>query len=176
MKNNNISNNLNSNVAINGNQTINNYAMLIDIDIGRLQNICDTNAIQIIELLHGLDNNQQNIEYDDAFIKMEIKNKNNELEKFYEEFIKKEESKLAILDDFFKANNQTKQIEEAAKSIRMAIFSFNDRNLSKLTPSIFNKVLCEHTKNIVDIESKNIMELIIFYLYRYCYIGDKNGN
>jgi len=175
MLDNNISNNTNSNIVVGGNQTINSITIKINIDIGRLSSICETNAKEIIGLLSKLESDCV-IEYDDNFIKIDAKNKINELELFYTEFIKEEETKLAILDDFFKENNLTKHIERSAKSIRMSIFSFKNRNSNKLDPDIFNQIIQEHISIIDDSEIKDIMQLIIFYLYRYCYIGEKNGN
>ena len=165
MLDNNISNNLNSNIVVGGNQTINNIVEKISIDIGRLSSICETNAKEIIELLNNLESDCQAIEYGDDFIKIDTKNKINELEIFYTELIKEEEAKLAILDNFFKDNNLTKHIERSA-----------NRNSNKLNPDIFNQIIQEHTSIIDDNEIKDVMQLIIFYLYRYCYIGEKNGN
>ncbi|RAZ59259.1 hypothetical protein [Campylobacter hyointestinalis] len=176
MPDNNISNNPNSNIIVGGNQTINNIVAKINIDIGRLSNICETNAKEIIELLNKLESDCQAIEYGDDFIKIDTKNRINELEQFYTEFIKEEEAKLAILDDFFKDNNVTKHIEHSAKSIKISIFSFKNRNSNKLNSDIFNQIIQEHTSIIDDSEIKDVMQLIIFYLYRYCYIGEKNGN
>lgn len=176
MLDNNISNNHNSNIVVSGNQTINNIVAKINIDIGRLSSICETNAKGIIELLNKLERDCQAIEYGDDFIKIDTKNRINRLEQFYTEFIKEEEAKLAILDDFFKDNNVTKHIERSAKSIKMGIFSFKNRNSNKLDPDIFNQIIQEHTSIIDDSEIKDVMQLIIFYLYRYCYIGEKNGN
>jgi len=88
----------------------------------------------------------------------------------------KEGAQLAILDNFFKDNNLTKHIERSAKSIRISILSFKNRNSNKLNPDIFNQIIQEHTSIIDDNEIKDVMQLIIFYLYRYCYIGEKNGN
>lgn len=176
MLDNNISNNLNSNIVVGGNQTINNIVEKISIDIGRLSSICETNAKEIIELLNNLESDCQAIEYGDDFIKIDTKNKINELEIFYTELIKEEEAKLAILDNFFKDNNLTKHIERSAKSIRISILSFKNRNSNKLNPDIFNQIIQEHTSIIDDNEIKDVMQLIIFYLYRYFYIGEKNGN
>lgn len=96
MLDNNISNNPNSNIVVGGNQTINNIVEKISIDIGRLSSICETNAKEIIELLNKLESDCQAIEYGDDFIKIDTKNKINELEIFYTELIKEEEAKLAI--------------------------------------------------------------------------------
>ena len=174
--NNDFSNNFNSNIAVNSNQTINNIVEKINIDIGRLSSICETNAKEIIELLNKFESDCLAIEYDDYFIKIDTKNKINELERFYTEFIKEEEAKLAILDDFFKDNNLTKHIENSAKSIRISILSFKNRNSNKLNPDIFNQIIQEHTSIIDNNEIKDVMQLIIFYLYRYCYIGENDGN
>ena len=176
MLDNNISNNSNSNIVVGGNQTINNIVAKINIDIGRLSSLCETNAKEIIELLNKFESDCQTIEYDDNFIKIDTKNRINGLEQFYTEFIKEEEAKLAILDDFFKDNNVTNHIERSAKSIRISIFSFKNRNSNKLNPDIFNQIIQEHTSIIDDNEIKDVMQLIIFYLYRYCYIGEKDGN
>ena len=102
MLDNNISNNPNSNIVVSGNQTINNIVEKINIDIGRLSSICETNAKEIIELLNKFESDCQTIEYDDDFIKIDTKNIINGLEQFYTEFIKEEEAKLVILDDFLK--------------------------------------------------------------------------
>lgn len=44
--------------------------------------------------------------------------------------IKHKEQKLAALDKFFKDNDFTDEIEDAADSIKLFIFSYADRELS----------------------------------------------
>ena len=166
----NISGNSDCNIVM-GDQTNNIHISNISIDIERLANICDTNIEAIVSLLEQLDDNEQKIRYDDTYIGIEKKNAINGLESFYEKFIKEDETKFEVLDRFFQENNLTKQIEKAAKNIRMSIFSYKNRETE-----IFNQKICQHTQAINNDEHKEIMELIIFYLYRYCYIGDKNGN
>ena len=173
--NNDISGNFGCNI-VTGNRTNNIHISNISIDIERLANICDTNIEAIVSLLEQLDDNEQKIRYDDTYIGIEKKNAINGLESFYEKFIKEDETKLEVLDRFFQENNLTKQIEKATKNIRMSIFSYKNRETDTLTPEIFNQIICQHTQAINNDEHKEIMELIIFYLYRYCYIGDKNGN
>ena len=164
----NISGNSDCNIVM-GDQTNNIHISNISIDIERLANICDTNIEAIVSLLEQLDDNEQKIRYDDTYIGIEKKNAINSLESFYEKFIKEDETKLEVLDRFFQENNLTKQI-------KMSIFSYKNRETDTLTPEIFNQIICQHTQAINNDEHKEIMELIIFYLYRYCYIGDKNGN
>ncbi|ANE33738.1 hypothetical protein CHL_0362 [Campylobacter hyointestinalis subsp. lawsonii CCUG 27631] len=177
MENNNIINN-SGNIA-GGNQVINNYTLYtldFEIDIGLLINICQTNSEKIKNLLLDLKNDEKSLEPDDRSIKLECKNRLNELTEFYNEFIKTDESKLDVLDGFFKENNLTEYIEEAADTIKRSVFSFNNINSAKLCSEIFNKIITKHTQKIDDIEDKKIMKLIIFYLYRYCYIGLKDEN
>ena len=44
-----------------------------------------------------------------------------------------------------------------------------------LEPTIFNTIIQEHTKAIKDRKEKSIMKLVIYYLYRFCYIGAKDA-
>lgn len=147
----------------------------IDLDIGILKDILENNPDTIKESLLKLNTIPNEFNPNENTIPIKDKNLLNGLTAFYENFIKREEQKLAAIDKFFKDNDYIDAIEDASNSIRMFIFSFADRNSMELSPMLFNSIIQEHTKSIAEYTQKNIMKLVIYYLYRYCYIGLKNG-
>ena len=62
------------------------------------------------------------------------------------------------------------EIEIASENIRIAVYSMS--NSEKLTPKIFNEILQRHTKTLNDNDDKKLMRLMIFFLYRHCFIGE----
>ena len=147
----------------------------IDLDIGILKEILELNPNLIKEYLTKLNSSEAVNNPDERTIPIEQKNLHNGLEDFYENFIKRVEQKLALLDQFFKDNDYIDEIEEAADSIKIFINTYANRNSMILEPMIFNIIIQEHTKSIEITKNKSIMKLVIFYLYRYCYIGCKNA-
>lgn len=147
----------------------------IDLDIGILKNILENNPSVIKKTLKQLKTIPSEFSPDERTIPINDKNLLNGLTEFYENFIKREEQKLASIDKFFKENDYIDDIEDASDSIRMFIFSFANRKSMILDPLLFNAIVQEHTKSIRESNQKNIMKLIIYYLYRYCYIGLKDA-
>ena len=147
----------------------------IDLDIGVLKDILETNPKLIEETLQQLKTIPSDFAPDERTVPISIKNLQNGLVEFYNEFIKHKEQKLAALDKFFKDNDFTDEIEDAADSIKLFIFSYADRESLKLEPFIFNAIIQQHTKSIKESKNKSVMKLMIYYLYRYCYIGLKDA-
>lgn len=147
----------------------------IELDIGILKDVLENNPSLIKESLEKLTNIPIEFAPDERTIPIEDKNLQNGLEEFYENFIKRIEQKLSALDRFFKENDYVDDIENASESIRIFIFTYANRKTMKLDPILFNAIIQEHTKQILDFKQKNIMKLVIFYLYRYCYIGLKDA-
>jgi len=148
-----------------------------NMDVGRLREILETNGEKIKDLFQKIEekNTALEIAIDDKTLAIEAKNKINGLAKFYEEFIKAHEGKLLALDIFFKENDYMDKIESAAYHLKMYIFSKENRETAELDPAIFDELIQEHNKAMMDIEDKDVMTLLLFYLYRFCYIGKKNG-
>ena len=147
----------------------------IDLDIGILTDILQTNPTLIKESLSKLNTSTVVFTPDESSIPITEKNLKNGLEDFYENFIKQSEQKLDALDKFFKNEDYIDDIEEAADSIKVFIFTYANRNSNILEPTIFNTIIQEHTKAIKDRKEKSIMKLVIYYLYRFCYIGAKDA-
>jgi len=147
----------------------------VDLDIGILKDILENNPSVIKTSLKQLKTIPSEFSPDERTIPISDKNLLNGLAGFYENFIKREEQKLASIDKFFKENDYVDDIEDASDSIRMFIFSFANRNSMILNPLLFNAIIQEHTKSIGESNQKSIMKLIIYYLYRYCYIGLKDA-
>jgi hypothetical protein len=147
----------------------------VDLDIGILKDILENNPSVIKKSLQQLKTIPSEFSPDERTIPISDKNLLNGLTEFYENFIKREEQKLASIDKFFKENDYIDDIEDASDSIRMFIFSFANRNSMILDPFLFNAIIQEHTKSIEVGNQKSIMKLIIYYLYRYCYIGLKDA-
>jgi hypothetical protein len=147
----------------------------INLDIGILKDILENNPSLIKTSLKQLKTIPNEFSPDERTIPINDKNLLNGLTGFYENFIKREEQKLASIDEFFKENDYIDDIEDASDSIKMFIFSFANRNSMILDPLLFNAIIQEHTKFIRESNQKSIMKLIIYYLYRYCYIGLKDA-
>lgn len=147
----------------------------IDLDIGILKDILENNPDVIINSLHQLTTILSQFGPDESTVPIEDKNLLNGLSSFYENFIKREEQKLASIDKFFKENDFIDDIEDASDSIKMFIFTYANRESLKLEPLLFNAIIQEHTKSIKNGKLKNVMKLVIYYLYRYCYIGLKDA-
>lgn len=157
-----------------GNQNI--YQLnQIDLDIGILTNLLQTNPVLIKESLAKLNTSANICIADESAIPISDKNLQNGLEDFYESFIKRIEQKLSILHTFFLEEDYIDDLEEASDSIKLFIYTYANRNSNILEPMIFNIIIQEHTKAIEGSKEKNIMKLVIYYLYRYCYIGAKDA-
>lgn len=147
----------------------------VDLDIGVLNSILQNEPNIIKDTLISLNTIPSENNPDERTIPISEKNLINGLKDFYENFIKHKEQKLASIDKFVKDNDYIDEIEDAAESIKMFIFTYANRNSLKLEPFLFNAIIQEHTKSIDDIKKRNIMKLMIYYLYRYCYIGSKDA-
>ena len=160
---------------VNGDKNI--ISLSVNMDVGRLSEILQTNAEKIKVLFAKVEKKStvSKIEIDERTIPIDKKNNINGLAEFYNEFIKKHEGKLLALDNFFKENDFMTKIESAANHLKIHIFAKDNRKQNTLDTAIFNEIIQDHNKAVVDSEDKDIMTLLLFYLYRFCYIGDKNG-
>ncbi len=154
----------------------NNYIELtVSMDVGRLKEIVETESIKIQNIFENMaeDCSVDSRYIDDGSISIFDKNDINGLTCFWEEFIKKHESKLQVLKDFFAANDYVRKIEKLSENLREEIFAFKNKNSHYLTPELLQIIVNQHTKSFVDSDDKDIAKLIIFYLYRFCFIGQK---
>lgn len=148
----------------------------INLDISALKNILETQPSIIQQTLKKLNTlTPYPFNPDERTIPILTKNLINGLTDFYENFIKSTEQKLAALDKFFQENDSMEDIEGAADSIKIFIFSYMNRNSNILDAHILNLIIQEHIREISDATQKQIMKLTIYYLYRFCYIGSKNA-
>ncbi len=147
----------------------------VDLDVGGLKEVLENEPILIKETLEKLHTVSREYSPDERTIPIADKNLNNGLVDFYENFIKHREQKLLALDKFFKDNDYIDDIEDAADSIKLFISTYANRNSLKLEPMLFNVIIQEHTKVVQTGKQKNIMKLMLYYLYRYCYIGLKDA-
>jgi len=143
--------------------------MELDIDVEWIRNIIYNNKEKIKKLLAIFNKKNKNSNDTDIMKDIEDKNKKNDLETFYDKFIKKYENEMDILFNFFSNEEMIEEIEIASENIRIAIYSISKSE--KLTPKIFNEILQKHTKILNDNEDKKLMRLMIFFLYRHCFIG-----
>lgn len=96
----------------------------INLDISALKNILETKPSVIGQTLKNLNpSTPYSFSLDERTIPISAKNSINELTGFYENFIKNTEQKLAALDNFFQENDYMEDIEGAADSIKIFIFS-----------------------------------------------------
>lgn len=144
----------------------------ISIDVERLQEIVREETPKVKELLGKLTANKKNAFTDNTAIKIDEKNIQNELVEFYDSFIKKQESKITILEQFVVENVLYDSIDSASEELKIFIFSHQDRKTHKLTPDVFSILIQEHTKGLKG-DDKDIMKLLLYFLYRECFIGDK---
>lgn len=144
----------------------------ISIDVERLQEIVYTNSEKINELLSELTNDVTESTTDNDSIKIEDKNIKNDLVDFYNEWIKKEESKFQVIEEFIVDNNLYEKIDKASINLKQIIYSYQNKNNHKLTSEIFTTLIQVHTKGL-NSEDKDIITLLLYFLYRECFIGDK---
>jgi len=160
----------------NGNNQVNIYIGTISIDIGYLQDIVFSDPERLTGLLNKItDSKERDMPQSSNSVMEDIddKNKKNDLVEYYEQFIQHEESKFQILEEFIKENELAEKVDIASGVIKRAIFSYENRKSSKLTPEIFDMIVTEFTKSVQELENKELMKLWIYFLYRYCFIGEK---
>ena len=144
----------------------------ISIDVERLQEIVYNDSQNIQRLLSTLaDDNLPNT-IDNSSLKIEDKNIKNDLVEFYREWIKKEESKFKVIEEFIVDNSLYEKIDKASTNLRQVIYSFQNKNNYKLTSELFTTLIQEHTKSL-NSDDKDIITLLLYFLYRECFIGDK---
>jgi len=144
----------------------------ISIDVERLQEIVYNDSQNIQRLLSTLaDDNLPNT-IDNSSLKIEDKNIKNDLVEFYREWIKKEESKFKVIEEFIVDNSLYEKIDKASTNLRQVIYSNQNKNNHKLTSELFTTLIQEHTKSL-NSDDKDIITLLLYFLYRECFIGDK---
>lgn len=162
--------NINQNNIFGKNET--NIIYKISIDVERLQEIVYNDSQNIQRLLSTLaDENLPNSADNDS-IKIDDKNIKNDLVDFYNEWIKKEESKFKVLEEFIVDNNLYDKIDKASTNLKQIIYSYQNKNNHKLTSELFSTLIQEHTKGLNN-DDKDIITLLLYFLYRECFIGDK---
>lgn len=162
--------NINQNNIFGKNET--NIIYKISIDVERLQEIVYSDSQNIQRLLSTLaDENLPNSADNDS-IKIDDKNIKNDLVDFYNEWIKKEESKFKVLEEFIVDNNLYDKIDKASTNLKQIIYSYQNKNNHKLTSELFSTLIQEHTKGLNN-DDKDIITLLLYFLYRECFIGDK---
>lgn len=105
---------------------------------------------------------------------MHIERKNilNNLEAHFNNIIIKEEAKLSILQtNFFNNENIDLESKDFVKGIISWICAFNSDG--KLDNKAMNDLIIEYQKAFENEEDKALVRLVIYYLYRFCYIGLK---
>ncbi len=144
----------------------------ISIDVGRLQEIVQSDSQNIKKLLDTLVDDSQEGKTDNDSIEVKDKNLKNELVEFYNEFIIREESKFEVLEKFIADNELYEQIDRASANLKRVIFSYKSKNNHKLPPELFSTLIEEHTKGLKS-DDKDIITLLLYFLYRECFIGEK---
>ena len=157
-----------------GKNEINNQIIYcISVDVERLQEIIRDDANNVQKLLSDLtDNKRETNKTDNSFTELNDKNLKNDLQDFYDEWIKKEESKFAIIEQFIRDNDLYDKIDNASVNLKQIIYSYQNKNNHKLTSELFTTLIQEHTKGL-DGDDKDIIKLLLYFLYRECFIGDK---
>ena len=150
----------------------NKFLYQISIDVERLQEIVRNDSENIKNLLLELTDDIRDSATDNDSIKIEEKNIKNDLVEFYNEWIKEEEGKFNVIREFIADNNLYTNVDKASKNLRQIIYSYQDKKNHTLTAEIFTILIQEHTKNL-DNDSKDVMVLLLYFLYRMCFIGDK---
>jgi len=144
----------------------------ISIDVERLQEIVYNETQNIQRLLDTLTNDTIKNGTDNSSIKIKDKNIKNDLVEFYNEWIKKEESKFRVIEEFIVDNNLYEKIDKASANLRQVIYSYQNKNNHKLSSELFTTLIQEHTKGL-NSDDKDIITLLLYFLYRECFIGDK---
>ena len=142
----------------------------LEIDVEWVRNIIFNDKNKLTNILSKF-KNDSSLQLTYKIMKdIDDKNKKNELEEFYEKFIKKYENEMDVLYNFFKEEEMIEEIDEASESIKIAIYSI--QNSEKLTPKMFGFILSKYTQTMNNNEDKKLMKLFIFFLYRHCFIGE----
>jgi len=165
---------INQTHAGNGNNII---EIAITMDVGRLNSIVQTEGERIKEIFNSMSEKKQNhIGYtqDDSSVSIFQKNVDNELVEYWDKFIVQHESKLEVLFRFFDENDYSTKIEIASQDLKEEIFAYKNKKDDVLYPELLRVIINQHTAKLLNDEDKEIAKLIIFYLYRYCFIGAKN--
>lgn len=162
--------NLNQNNIFGKNEV--NIIYKINIDVERLQEIVRNDSENIKKLLSELTDEVTESMTDNSSIKIEDKNIKNDLVDFYNEWIKREESKFKVIEEFIADNNLYEKVDKASINLKQVIYSYQNKNNHKLTSEIFTALIQEHTKGL-NSEDKDIITLLLYFLYRECFIGDK---
>ncbi|RLA78116.1 MAG: hypothetical protein DRG78_15875 [Epsilonproteobacteria bacterium] len=144
----------------------------ISIDVERLQDIVYNDSKNIQRLLSTLTDDDLPNATDNSSLNIKDKNIKNELVDFYNEWIKKEESKFKIIEEFIVNNNLYEIIDKASTNLRQVIYTYQNKNNHQLTSELFTTLIQEHTKGLTS-DDKDIMTLLLYFLYRECFIGDK---
>lgn len=155
---------------VNGNNII---EIRLTIDIGRLRTIVETEKDHIKSVFLQIKQVKELQTIDESSILISEKNMKNDLVAYYDNFIKKHESKLEVLKHFFDEEDYYYEIDQASEHLRELIFSYKNQQTHTLTPEIMSVLINYHTEPFQSVEDKDIMKLIIYYLYRYCFIGLK---
>jgi len=144
----------------------------ISIDVERLQEIVRESSENMKKLLSELASEVTESTTDNSSIKIEDKNIKNDLVDFYNEWIKREESKFKVIEEFIVDNNLYEKVDKASVNLKQVIYSYQNKNNHKLTSEIFTTLIQEHTKGL-NTEDKDIITLLLYFLYRECFIGEK---
>lgn len=160
-----------SQFTLNGDNTLEIHYK-ISIDVERLQEIVRNDSENIKNLLCELTDDIADSTTDNDSIKIEEKNIKNDLVEFYNEWIKEEEGKFNVIREFIADNDLYNNVDKASKNLRQIIYAYQNKKNHMLTAEIFTILIQEHTKNL-DNDSKDVMVLLLYFLYRMCFIGDK---
>jgi len=144
----------------------------ISIDVERLQEIVYKESKNIQRLLDTLTHENIENNTDNSSIKIKDKNIKNDLVEFYNEWIKREESKFRVIEEFIVDNNLYEKIDKASANLRQIIYSYQNKNNYKLSSELFTTLIQEHTKGL-NSDDKDVITLLLYFLYRECFIGDK---
>lgn len=141
------------------------YQLSVGMDVGRLIEILQSSENDIKNLFSSMLNDfDMENKIDENAVPIARKNELNGLNGFYDNFIKIHESKLYALDCFFKENDYMEQIEKASSSLRMHIFSHQNRQTDVLEVYIFNQLVQDHSKAVAGNEKRFNYTLTILFV------------
>ena len=147
----------------------------ISMDVGTLINILQDSGDSIKTIFDSMNVIKDGASIYNSEITIPIAKKNtiNDMTEYFDKYIKKHEAKLHALHSFFQKNDYMIRIESAAENLRTNIFSVDNRKTDKLNVSLLNTIIQDHRKALSKNKDKDIVQLILYYLYRYCFIGEK---
>ena len=109
----------------------------------------------------------------DVFINLDKKNKLNHLTNYYKKYIEPCLVNTILIEKFIKDYDLKDDIDEISSEICRKMTNNAEEELP-LNTEAFNKIITKYQKKTEHIKIQKFIKLLLFYLYRNCFIGLKS--